>query len=269
MASDQKSQLVLGFFLVGIALVSLSLYYTFKSPKSDFSEPVLARVERDTGKVTLFRGGFIHKESILKRASVRNNDSVETDETGEATLSFESAYRVQVLLNSLVTLERTDDSQDLHVVLIIKRGQIRIENYGREGELYISKNGEKVLASEYQNSQLAMAVIENPEIDSSIPVNSADRRTLSTEEIQNTLDAQRTSFYKCYTQLLQKMPQAKGQTNLSFTIENSGQISNVTVSSSQINNDDFKKCVKEVLNRVTFRSFNGPVVSGTYPLQFE
>lgn len=261
--------MVLGFLLLGLILVGLSTYFSFFAGRTPEKEIRLARIDRETGKVYALRSGYTQRELVDKRVNLYNLDSVETLETGEAVLAFESAYRVRIYNNTLVTLERVDDQQGFHVVLIIKRGDIRIENFGRDGELFIAKNGDRVSASDYNSSPLAQTPVEPPKPNEAFETPVSGDQGLSEEEIGTVMNNHRTSFFKCYTQLLQKEPSAKGNVSLSFTIENSGKLSVAEVTASQLQNEDFKKCLLEVLRRIEFRSFKGPAISTLFPLKFE
>ncbi len=56
---------------------------------------------------------------------------------------------------------------------------------------------------------------------------------------------------------------------MSFTIEKSGKISNPNVASSQLNDNEFKACLFEVLKRIEFKAFEGEPISTVIPLNFE
>ena len=264
--SESKSQLVFGFLLLGIVLLSLSVYFSFLPPKSPIKDIRLGRVQSLSGKSFVLRSGYTQKESVAKKLDLYSLDSVETMDTGEALISFESAFRVRLLGNALVTVEKIEDQKGFHVVLILKRGSIKVENFGRDGELFIAKNGERVLAADYNGSSLSQAALES--VDSSMATPSSIQG-LGEDEINTVITNHRTSFFKCYTQLLQKEPTAKGDVALSFTIENSGKLSVAEVNASQLKNEDFKKCLLEVLRRVEFRAFTGPPISTLFPLKFE
>lgn len=266
---ENKNPLVFGFLLLGLILVGLSTYFSFFSSKTIEKEIHLARIDRESGKVYALRSGYTQKELIDKKVRLYNLDSVETMEIGEAVIAFESAYRVRLFNNTLVTLERVDDPQGFHVVLIIKRGEIRVENFGREGELFIAKNGDRVSATDYNGSPLAQATVNPPVPNEAFSNPAPAEQGLSEEEINTVMNNHRTSFFKCYTQLLQKEPSAKGNVSLSFTIENNGKLSVAEVTASQLSNEEFKKCLLEVLRRIEFRSYKGPVISTLFPLKFE
>lgn len=268
---DNKNNLVASFLIGGLVLIVLSIYFSFFSKGTTTQGPRLAQVEQQTGKVFVFRSGLMQRELVDKRAPVLNLDSIETMETGEALLIFESAYRIRLLNSALVTLEKeTEDKKDL-VVLIVKRGEIKVENGGREGELFITKNGERIAATEYNSSLLAKEPITGPAASTNL--SEPAPQGLTEEEISTVMASHRPHFFKCYTQLLQTDPNVKGNISLSFTIENSGKLSVAEVAPGQMGNqaisEDFKKCLLEVLKRIEFRPFQGPQISTLFPLKFE
>ena len=264
---EDKNQLVFGFLLLGIILIGLSVYFSFLHPKSPIKEIRLGRVESQSGQTFVLRSGYTQKELAIKKLDLYSLDSVETMDTGEALISFESAFRVRLFSNALVTVEKIQDQKSFHVVLILKRGSIKVENFGRDGELFIAKNGERVLAADYNGSSLSQAPLEPGE--ATAKANLTSIQGLGEDEINTVITNHRTSFFKCYTQLLQREPTAKGDVALSFTIENSGKLSVAEVSASELKNEDFKKCLLEVLRRVEFRAFTGPAISTLFPLKFE
>jgi hypothetical protein len=266
---ENKNQLVYGLLLLGLILVGISTYYSFFTPKPTIKEIRLGRAEHQTGQTFVLRSGYTQKEAVLRKADLYNLDSVETMETGESIIGFESAFRVRLFNNTLVTLEKIEDQQDFHIVLIIKRGEVKVENFGRDGELFIAKNGERISASDYNGSSLSQMAVEPIQPTADFSTAAPANQGLAEEEINTVMTNHRTSFFKCYTQLLQKEPTAKGDVALSFTIENNGKLSVAEVTASQLNNEEFKKCLLEVLKRVEFRAFQGPPISTLFPLKFE
>lgn len=265
----RKNPWIWGLLLLGLGLIVLSQFFgRHIRPRTDLSSP-LARVERLTGHASVVRNGLFHKEPLDRRISLGHLDSVETGDLGEARLDFESAYRVRVKEHSFVTLEKVSDSNGFHVVLILKRGRIEIENFGRDGDLFIAKNGERISATDYQESPLARAPVQSSAPPSSPLPPAPDGTGLSEKEIQDVMNSHRTSFQKCYTQLLQKDPNARGEVSLAFTIENNGKMSAVDATSKALTQEDFKKCLLDVMSRVEFRVFRGPPVSTLFPLKFE
>jgi hypothetical protein len=266
---SRKNLLVWGSLVVGVVLILFSFYLgrTVSVPLSPTL--TLARAEPLTGEASVLRHGMTAKETLKRKISLGHFDSIETRDLGEVRLDFETAYRVRVKEHSLITLERVEDQDGFHTVLILKRGQIQVENYGREGDLFIAKNGERISATDYQESPLAQAQVTEAEPSSEWTSPAPEGTGLTEKEVQETMTSHRTSFLKCYSGLLQKDAQAKGQATLTFTVENSGKLKSVEVTSSDFQQEDFKKCLIEVMNRVEFRPFDGSPISTLFPLKFE
>ena len=156
--------------------------------------------------------------------------------------------------------------------MILKRGDVDVENYGREGSVYISREGVRWTATEYEMTYKKQAPSSTlPELAPADAGNTAAPRIdgLTSEAIQETLKTYRGSFFKCYTQLLQKTPGVVGQASISFTIERTGRIAQAELISSSISDGDFKKCLLESVRRVEFKSFAGEPISTVFPLRFE
>jgi hypothetical protein len=264
-----KNPWIWGFLIVGLICIGLSLFLTTNPNEHLATTPPLAKAQRITGDATITRHGSLKREKLEGHPTLSHLDSVETGDLGEVRLDFESAFRVLLKESTLVTLERIEDQKGFHVVLIVKRGSIQVENLGHEGDLFIAKNGERISANQYHESPLSKVAVENPQTALATTTASVAGATLSEQEIQDVMGSHRTSFLKCYSQLLQKDPNAKGDATLTFTVENNGKVNGVEITSNTLKQDDFKKCLSEVMNRVEFRSFQGPPVSSLFPLKFE
>lgn len=256
--------------LVGIGVLSLllSVFIASQTEKQKPGDRPLARLELNLGKVFVLRKNLTQKEILTRRATLFALDSVETGPDGDATMEFDSAYRIRVPENSMITLDAEND----RIVLIIKRGDVQVENYGREGSVYVSKEGVRWNATDYEMNYKKQAPPDSlPEL---APTDTATPETpkvegLTADHIQDTLKTYRPSFFKCYTQLLQKTPGVVGQASLSFTIERTGRVNQAEVASSSINDADFKKCLIEAIRRAEFKSFFGAPISTVFPLRFE
>ena len=101
---DQKNQLVAGFILIGIALIGLSVYFSTRTKTITPAEDRIARVEKESGKVSVLRNGYTQRENVELRAVVNKLDSIETSDLGEAIINLDSNYKVRVLDNSLPAL---------------------------------------------------------------------------------------------------------------------------------------------------------------------
>ena len=264
-----KSLWIWGFLLLGFACISFSLYYSQKTHPPLSPTVTLALAERLTGSASLLRNGMVQKENLSRKMAVGHLDSLETGELGEVILDFETADRIRLKEHTLVTLERVEDPEGFHSILVLKRGHIQVENTGREGELFIAKNGERISASKYQDSPLAQAPVQEAEANEIPATQVPEGASLNEKEIQDVMGSRRSSFMKCYTQLLQKDAKAKGEVSLAFTVENSGKVGAVEMTSTNLQQDDFKKCLVDVVSRVEFPPFKGAPVSTLFPLKFE
>ncbi|WP_374029844.1 AgmX/PglI C-terminal domain-containing protein [Bdellovibrio bacteriovorus] len=255
--------------IIGIFSVALSLFIATQTEKQKPGTRPLARLELNLGKVFVLRKNMTQKETLTRRATLFALDSVETSVDGDATMEFDSAYRIRVQENSLITLDEEND----RIVIIIKRGDVQVENFGREGSVYVSRDGIRWSATDYEMNYKKQAPPETlPELapaegTSTPAVTMAEG--LTSEFIQDTLKTHRGSFFKCYTQLLQKTPGIVGQASISFTIERTGKVAQAEIASSSINDASFRKCLIEAIRRVEFKSFSGDPISTVFPLRFE
>ncbi len=266
----KSNWLIPSLVLTGLILLGISILISTKSDKSLFGQKPLARIEQGLGQVFVFRKNMTIKEKLVRKNFLYNLDTVETATDGDAVLEFDSAYRIRLLENSLITLEEDRDK----ITLILKRGDIQVENFGQEGTVYISVGGVRWNATDFemiykkqrqdQNLPDTAVAAETPPLP-----NKPSTTGLSPDYVQDILKSQRNSFFKCYTQLLQKTPGIVGQATLSFTIEKSGKVIQPEVSSSNISDVSFRKCLVEALQRIEFKSFSGEPISTLFPLKFE
>ncbi|MGZ6472965.1 MAG: TonB family protein [Bdellovibrio sp.] len=255
--------------IAGILSVALSLFIATQTEKQKPGAQPLARIELNLGKVYILRKNLTQKEILSRRSALYSLDSVETSADGDATMEFDSAYRIRIQENSLITI----DEENERIVLIIKRGDVQVENFGREGTVFISRDGVRWNATDYEMNYKKQAATENlPELaptETEAPKTTYTGEGLTSEYIQDTLKTYRGSFFKCYTQLLQKNPGVLGQATISFTIEKTGHVTQSEIASSTINDPTFKKCLLEAIRRVEFKSFTGDPISTVFPLKFE
>lgn len=267
----KSNWLIPSLVIAGLVLLGISLFISSKTDKSLFSQKPLARIEQGLGQAFVFRKNMTVKEKLVRKNFLYHLDTIETAADGDAVIEFDSAYRIRMLENTLVTIENDRGK----TTLILKRGDLRVENYGQEGTVYISVNGSRWNATDYEMVYKKQARNEAfPETTSSSspsPSTSTKPSTtgLSPEYVQDVLKSQRNSFFKCYTQLLQRTPGVVGQATLSFTIAKTGKVTQPTVSSSNINDQAFRKCLTEALTRIEFKSFSGEPITTLFPLKFE
>jgi hypothetical protein len=259
--------------IIGLGLFSLilSIYIALNSENQTPGQTPIARAERNSGQVLIFRKNMTKKSILDKKSDLFALDTIETGPDGGALLEFDSLYQVQLEENTSVTL----NTEKERTQIIIKRGDIHFESYGREGSVFISRDGETWSASDYEQNyrkqgqnKLAQDQLTT-ESQTQIATPYSNPSGLTSVLIQETLKLQKTAFFKCYTFLLQRTPGVVGNASLSFTIEKSGKVYNAELASSSITDTTFKKCLIDAIRRVQFKSFNGDAISTIFPLKFE
>lgn len=254
--------------ILGVLFFALSW---FMSNRLDTDSPglkPLGRVSYNSGEVSIFHKNMTEKEDLKKSLPLYYLDSIETGPDGDASLEFDGGLRMRMLDNVLLTVDQDQDK----AVLILKRGDLQIENHSNDSNVLFSKNGQRLSLNEYEN------LLRREAVQSGFPENApppgespAEETTdnLSSDYIQNTLKRQVPAFDKCYKQLLQRTPGIVGQVVMTFTIERTGRITDAEPSTSTIADADFKRCLSEAIRRVEFKSFTGDPITSTFPLNFE
>ncbi|MNL04715.1 hypothetical protein D3C87_1252900 [compost metagenome] len=269
----KNNKLILSLVVIGLLSLALSLFISTQTEKSNPNVQSIARAQLNLGKAFILRKNLTRKEILTRKTSIFPQDSVETGPDGDATLEFDSGDRLHLQEDTLVTVDNEND----RLVVIIKRGDIQVEAEGREGFVFISREGQRWSPADYESKyRKQQATSENlPEgapaaaPESIGPGTSAPGTGLSQEFIQDVLRTHRPAFFRCYTQLLQKTPGIVGQVSVSFTIERTGKVTAAELASSTFNDAPFKKCIIEAIRRVEFKSFNGEPISTVFPLKFE
>lgn len=270
---NKNNWIIPSLVIGGLLLVAASIFLSKRTDTSLFGQKPVARIEQGMGQVYVFRKNMTVKEKLNRKALLYSLDSVESTADGDAVLEFDSAYRIRILENTLITVEQEKGIANI----VLKQGDLQVENYGQEGTVYISKDGTRWSATDFE----MVYKKQNPE--SNLPdsvastttaahTETADNRVsngLSADYIQDLLKSQRNSFFKCYTQLLQKTPGLVGQVSLSFTIERSGKVIHPEVATSTFSDNSFKKCLIEALQRIEFKSFTGDPITTLFPIKFE
>jgi len=266
MLQQNKSwpKLLLG---AGLFLILISFFLLKKWNETASTANVLARTEDIQGPVFLTKKFSTQKNRISSNVSLLSLDTLETAADAQVLLEFPSSYRLRLSGGTVVTFEENGEQ----TLVILKQGDLLVENFGREGSLFISKAGRRVSATEFE--------LEKQNKTSSgggllPPANSPNAATagggaLSQDDVQATLQKHKPMFFKCYTQLLQKTPGVTGQVTLAFVIEKSGKISQPEITNTSISDPQFRSCLLEALSRVEFRAFSGDPVSTIFPLKFE
>jgi hypothetical protein len=257
----RNSGLVLTFFFSGLLLLGIGFLISKWMDADSPSTPSLAHVEKISDQVFILKKHLTQKEKLDKKSPLRALETIETNAEGEALLDFPSAYKIRVNPNTQITLDQEGDK----TILYIKSGDIKIENLGRDGSVFIAKAGLRWSATEYDVNNHGPQNQQDPTLKhgENIP------EGLTPSYILDTLKAQKGNFYKCYTQLLQKKPGITGETSISITIEPTGKISRSDVTTSKLDEPSFKKCLIEAAGHIEFKPFGGDAITTVFPLKFE
>jgi hypothetical protein len=98
---------------------------------------------------------------------------------------------------------------------------------------------------------------------------SSDGQGLSNEYVAGIIKSQKNNFHRCYLQMLQNFPNSKGRISINFIVENTGKVSAANIESSVFKDENFHKCLTEVITRTNFKPFKGNRISLKIPLKFE
>lgn len=267
MNQKQITLTVVALFAVGAVLIAAAWFLHKKVGNTPSLDQRLAWVSRELGEVKIIRAWNDQAEIVDNRGFIVGWDSVETKDGSVARLEFESGDQITLKPNSLITIEDWRQKNLTQLKVVIKRGDVKVDSPGRMGELLIAKNGQSVGSHLYEESTLATQPAESS--------TTKDKKSnqapegLSESEISAVISASRSSFFKCYTQLMQKDPKATGEVTLSLSIENSGRVVEPRVSSKTLVDPQFQTCIHDVALRLSFRMFSGPTLSTLFPIQFQ
>lgn len=258
----KRSWLVPTLLVVGTILIIVSIWSPgknktfFKTNGSDF-----AIVNEKTGQVTVSNAQSPTAIDVNLKTQLNPRDNIITSAESEVLLQFKNESQIRIAPNSEVLLDIQEGGSPL---LVVKTGDIFVERFGRKPETWIRKDGQSLTAIDYTASDKK----NTQRLKEPLPTVDANE-TLTQNEIESVLTNRKSDFFKCYGQILQKNPQARGQVMLSFTIEKQGQTSKIEVSKSDIDDNFFKSCLMEVVARTKFRLFTGKPITTVFPLKFE
>lgn len=249
------------FIVIGVILSALGIGWLFSQQKSQISTQTLGRVELASGKAFLRSSFTTNKTPILTTNKLQNLDEIETSDNAQVTLSFPSSYRLRVFPQSLVVVDQQKD----FLQLIIKRGDVVVENFGEDGQLFITKDGVRLSATDYQlDVKKSFTIPESPTTPPAQEVKNPQAL-----DIDQVIQKNQPQFQRCYNLLVQKKPLLKGDVVLSLTIANSGKVSDKQIIKSFTDDADFKNCLFEIIQRIQFNVFAGEPLTTMLPLQFE
>lgn len=261
----RNNWLVPGLAFIGLALIVFSIWSPQgKSWSLTGHSSNIAKIIEVRGTPAVHSSDSPVATTLQKDTSLKALDTVTTDDNSEAVIEFSNGGQLRILEKSEVLIDRLENSQPLAV---LRSGQLQIESFGKSPSFWVRDDGQLYSATDY-----ALVDHKNaPQLSSAVAdaAQNNNKEQISQVEIESTLNAKKSDFFKCYGQLIQKTPQASGQVLLSFTISKNGNTSKIEVAKSDLNEESFKTCLTEVVARTRFRSFTGSPVTTVFPLRFE
>lgn len=250
-----------GLMIIGVSLIAVSIFAPQKKISSLFESESIAVVVEKTGAVFFQNNQMPLPAEVEKKQLLQARDLLRTSESSEILIEFNNGGQVRLAEKSEALIDLLDNGQPL---IVVRTGELTVEKFGSEPGFWLRQNGQLYSSTDYalleksQHSQLTEALPSSQTMEQ-----------ISQIEIENTLNAKKNDFFRCYGQLIQRLPQATGQVLLSFTIEKLGRTSQVEISNSDINDAVFKSCLIEIVSRTRFRTFTGAPVTTVFPLRFE
>ena len=264
---NQKSRFVL--LALGIVIVAGSILYMTNEKylnRNKYASGAL--IQWESGDVVISRLG--EKTRLKSKYFLNSNDLIETNEIGEAIVTLQNSTKVRLYSNSVVVYEASKSQKEDRFLFTIKAGDIKLDYAGDDVQTSaVSKNGQKVVIEDYERSNLSREpAFPDPDLmKQRVQVAS---NAPSEKEISDIFQKNRSAFFKCYGSLLQKKPKAKGEVSLSFIIQDSGKPQQLRMTSNTLMKDqEFNKCLTEVVGRMAFKPFQGSPISTIFPLKFE
>lgn len=93
---------------------------------------------------------------------------------------------------------------------------------------------------------------------------------LTIYEVQVAVRARLGRVRRCYEQVLEKVPKAKGKITVDFTISPAGNVGSLKVSGDTVGNKGLGDCVLKTFNALIFpKPKDGKTVEVSYPFQFD
>lgn len=256
-----KKWLVPALILVGLSLITISIWTPKNKTDRDGIADQIASVVEKSGESRVSNHEMPEPVSLQVNSSLKAKDIIQTSDEADLSIQWKNEGQFRVMEKSEVLLDQLDNGQFL---VVIRSGDLYVEKFGSSPSFWIRKEGQLLSAADFALSDKSkMAKLKDP-----IPTKQNDRQ-LSQVEIENTLNAKKTDFFKCYGQALQRNAQAQGSVLISFTILNQGQASKVEISRSEISDATFKACLSEVVARTQFKNFVGSPITTVFPLKFE
>lgn len=285
--------LALGAGLIWLAFLSepsgrwLTKYF---SKDSDASPAVGQIITLDGRAQSTLEGEMEELHGPLSAPRVlRSGEKLDVDANSRAVVELNSKDEVALEALSSVTFLLWDKSKtESPVYVYLNTGRVELYKAGEKGKAYIIRDGKLYSPGQRMRERpMALTVLRSAPLDMELAQNEAaeevieddmgeppaagpaDPETLSNEYIDEMIVHHQPQLQRCWLSRIKEFPQLKGQMVLQFEINRRGRVKEVQAVESSIEDEQLKRCVATVFERIQFRPFKGSEIVLTYPLHFE
>jgi len=251
------------------------------------------------GTLKHIRDGHLefYKTPLSSALELRDGDRVELDAGSNAVVSLTSGDELQLLpLSSLGMQLWVPTDANSPVYLTLFAGDFDLRSAGLKGRAYVVREGRLYLPGQKPSNLAPSLTVKKPaniSLSDSNPLEDGDfatdggasteeidegsnqqnwasePETLANEYIDEMISNRQGQIQKCWLSRLKDKPDLKGQLVVQFEIHRRGRVKEARVTDASFDDDQLKKCVQVVFERLSFRSFKGPEIVLSYPIQFE
>lgn len=247
--------------VTGVLLVLSGFYMIFSQRHIGNSSKEIARAELLSGRASLLRNH--QREPMYKLNPIFHLDAVETAETANVLVTLDSGDRFRIFENAHVVFDSQNDS----ISVLIKRGEVVVEHLTDSSPLYLIQNGQKISGLEFQVDGFASQ--ESHSLQILKPTTAENSESTPTAELENFIAKNKGQLFKCYSSLLQRKPQVKGEVQITMTVLKSGKIHQPEILIDFSQDDTFKNCLLQVISRTEIPAYKGDSITTVIPLVFE
>lgn len=275
---------VILILLSGI-LIGLSFILTPSQIRHLKGEKEIAQLLTTQGDVKVIRYQNMETELVKQKTWLFASDIVETSEFSAANLNFSDTAALLIKENTWFTIDQSKD----RIVVYLKKGDIKILSPAKKLKIFINTQGEDVPLEQYQAYTYQIptlklgptdAVTAPPEIKATVNVETLNPTPPEEKKEENkaplqdlivaTLQKEKTNYYKCYTNFLQKQKVQAIEANISLTITKEGKSISPKVLSLSTQDPEIKDCLVNVTSRIEVKGYKSDEeITTTFPLKFE
>lgn len=274
--------------LVSGLCIGLSFIVTPTKVREMSGEKSLAELFVNQGQVKVIRHEGFDIESIKQKTILYNSDSVETSDFSNAILIFSDRSQIKLDDNTTVTLEKTNGA----IYLYIKKGDLKVVYPPKSLKIFINQQGTDTRAEDYQGFSFQIPTLSanskatsGNEIKQTVTIETAppppekkepksQETNVSKKDLQDmiiqALQKEKNTYYKCYTQFLQRNPAQMIESNISLTITKDGKSTAAKILSINTPDQEIRTCFINVTTRIEIKGFKSDEeITTSFPIKFE